>query len=1029
MSDRMQPLSFQQILAWILNEYRYRNSIFGIQQESLFYSQANSKYTVFDETIDTPVGPAAGPHTQMAPNIIAAYLTGGRFIELKTVQIMDRLEIPKPCIDAEDECYNVEWSQELTLEQSYDEYLKAWLLLHVLQFLLFNQHSRGFVFNMSVGYDLKGIKSERMDRFIEKLRGNEILSDFDTYRSQLTDPTFLQSLKEIFPDHFEQNTYIKFIASIPAKISGSVTLSTMHGCPPEEIESIAAYLLQSKQLHTHVKLNPTLLGYQQVSRILDRTGFKQVRMSEESFSHDLKMQEAVPMIQRLENTARRQKLEFGVKLSNTLGIRNHKKALQGDEMYMSGRSLFPLTIHLADLLAQKFDGDLNISFSGGATAANVAEILDCGIFPVTLVTDLLKPGGYLRLKEIAHFATQIPSRENGIDLKKLRQLADTSLQNPVYRRSYRLPGNIKSARKLPLIDCFMAPCVEACPIHQDVPQYIELIGQQKYDEALRLIMDKNPLPNITGYICDHQCQFHCTRIDYEQPLQIRDLKKLAAESASAGGLQELFSPQTQSSAKAAIIGAGPSGLAAAFFLKRVGLKVTVFDKRESAGGVVRHAIPPFRLPQSAIEKDIEFIESLGVEFVFGYDEAQPVASLQKKGFKYIYLAVGAEKSRDSIAAAAEWPVLNAIEFLRKYRKGENLQPGKRVAVIGGGNSAMDGARAAKRCTGVEKVDIIYRRTAEQMPADREEFEAALKDGIGFHELLLPLEFDKGKLRCQRMQLGEQGEDGRRNVTAVEGRFEIFETDTVISAIGEMVDLELLAANGLKFNSKGWPHSDPDSNESSLQNVFIGGDALRGPATVVEAIADGKKAAETIIRREGLQLIPAYQPDKSDPLKISGITARKGEIRETESDLLTETSRCLQCDTVCTKCVDVCPNRANVAVAAPGGEFTDRFQILHLDGLCNECGNCATFCPYDGAPYKDKLTFFNSESDMKNSSNEGFYIAGRNDNRIRVFLRLKSLSGLFEFDKTSGTFSSNRRPARETEPYLHILKAFLEEGWI
>ena len=534
MSDKMQPISFQNLATWIFEEYKMHKTIFGIPEINFFKGNKSQSINFLDSELENPIGPAAGPHTQLAQNIISAYLTGGRFFELKTVQKLDELVLDKPCIDAADEGYNVEWSQELKLDESYDEYLKAWFLIHLIKNLLgLSNSERGFIFNMSVGYDLEGIKTERMDRFIEELKDASKNPNFTVYKNFLTDYLTKNDTKAklignlgLTPEIISET--VKSIKNISPFISNSVTLSTMHGCPPHEIEAIANYLIKGKGLHTYVKLNPTLLGYEYVTSTLQQLGYKYLVLDPASFDHDLQYNDAIPMLKRLMKTAGEHNQHFGVKLSNTLGVKNTLNVLKGDDMYMSGRSLFPLTILLAEKLAIEFNGDINISYSGGATVYNTKNILECRIRPITFATDLLKPGGYIRLKQISETIEPVLEHiqnENKISLDKLTSFANNSLRDKNYNKEKREIKSIKILKSLPQTDCYIAPCQEACPIHQDVAAYIQLVEQKKYEEAYELIILKNPLPHITGYICDHQCMQHCTRWDYDEPLLIREIKK------------------------------------------------------------------------------------------------------------------------------------------------------------------------------------------------------------------------------------------------------------------------------------------------------------------------------------------------------------------------------------------------------------------------------------------------------------------------------------------------------------------------
>jgi len=1025
MSDKMTTIPFKQMLEWIFIEYELKQSIFEIPSVKFFKNDKTQRAKIFNEDLDLPIGPAAGPHTQLAQNIISSYLVGGRFFELKTVQKLDKLEIKKPCIDVGDEGYNTEWSQELTLEESYDEYLKAWFIVHMLKqvFKLSSNDDRGFIFNMSVGYDLEGIKAERMDQFSNNLMDASEHSLFSQYKDEVN--SFVrENVKSFFSEKLRNS-----LSNISANISNSVTLSTMHGCPPEEIERIVSYLIAEKKLHTYVKLNPTLLGYNFVNETIKTLGFDYIELNPESFDKDLQFEDAVKMLKRLKTVSKENNKSFGVKLSNTLGVVNNKNVLPDKEMYMSGRSLFPLTINLAYKLAKEFNGELDISFSGGATAANIKEILNTGIQPVTMVTDLLKPGGYYRLKHIADKTTEIDHISRSINLKALSDLAETSLNDIDYHKDKKEVDSIKIPLSLNNFDCYIAPCQKACPIHQNVSGYIKLVEDNKYVEALELIYTQNPLPHITGYICDHQCQFHCTRWDYDEPVLIRELKKEAALKGYDEYIKKFESRKLTESKniKAAIIGAGPSGLSAAYFLAKAGIHVTVLEKEKSAGGIVNNVLPKFRLPQDAIEKDIDLIKKHEVKFNFGVDENFSIDSLKNSGYNYIYIAIGAEKPNTIKLEGEDEKILNALDFLRKFRNNEKIDLKKNVAVIGGGNSAMDGARAAKRTVGVENVYIIYRRTKKYMPADLEEFDEALNEGVIFRELLSPFKFKGGNLNLQKMQLSEFGDDGRRKVIPLGDEFESLKIDTVISAIGEQVDINILLKNNLLRESDSKIHTNEDTNESNIENVYIGGDALRGPSTVVEAIADGRKAAEAILEKEKIngKLLQQseYQANRneSDLNKIKGLT-----IPVVKDNLTAESARCLHCDFICNKCVEVCPNRANVLIDSKllNKEFKDIYQILHIDGLCNECGNCETFCPYEGSPYVDKPTLFWKDEDFMSSENDGFLLISSSDT-ISFKIRYKSQAGTIAYNKKGNLTSSSFNELNSSAEFISFIKFIFE----
>ena len=975
MSDRMRPIPFKEMLEWILVEYRHDRSIFGIPEDKFYCQTDGRRYHIFGASLGTPVGPAAGPHTQLAQNIVAAYLAGGRFFELKTVQILDSLEFPKPCIAAPDEGYNTEWSTELSIAEAFEEYVKAWLILHVLQAEVFNGGQRDFVFNMSVGYDLDGIRSPKVNAFIDDLKDAGSTAVFADCAS------VLRGEAGRFPGIGRQD-----IDTISPHICNSVTLSTMHGCPPADIEAICRHLLQEKKLYTLVKLNPTLLGYEFVRSTLDRMGYCNVQLREESFSHDLQYADGVAMIGRLKALAGSLGKEFGVKLSNTLPVKITDGQLPGEEMYMSGRPVYPLTINLAYRLAAEFAGDLQISYSGGADFFNLDKILATGIRPITMATTLLKPGGYARLHQIAVTLASQSGAVSGddagndagrqIDLGRLGALAAGACEDGNYIKEKRRAPSRKINGSLPLLDCFVAPCTRGCPIGQDIPEYIRLVGEHKYEQALATIADKNPLPFITGTICNHNCTTRCTRSDYDEPVLIRGLKLVAAEKGYQDFLRNLRPAESADSDRVAVIGAGPSGLAAGYFLARAGIGVTVFDKHCEAGGAVAQVIPDFRISREAVDRDLELIRRMGVKFKLGIEEQLTIQSLRAKGFGYIYVAIGAGTPGLLEVAGDAGRIIGAVTFLENYKKSQGaVVLGRNVVVIGAGNTAMDAARAALRVKGVEKVRIVYRRTREYMPALSEELDLALQEGALLKELLAPVELRNGVLRCQKMALGDPDASGRRRPVSITGEYEEIPADLVVSAVGEMVDKDCLRQIGLQYDARGMIRVDPGTLETDMKDVFIGGDALAGPATVVEAIADGRKVADAIIARESAENGALGAPAAGVALDVmqggADVHGRKGMLRNAGA-LEDEPVRCLGCGWECNICAEVCPNRANVVIRVAEG-LRNGNQILHLDGPCNACGNCATFCPYPGAPYADKFTLFWSEDDFNNSANDGFLL--------------------------------------------------------
>lgn len=960
MSEVMTPMSFEQLVEWVLQEKKKRGTVFG--QHHAYRADGTHNRTMFGRTLETPIGPAAGPHTQMTQNIVAAYYAGSRFFELKTVQIMDGEElaacINRPCIKADDEGYNCEWSTELTVPQAMEEYIKAWFLLKVIAREFGLGDMNGFQFNVSVGYDLAGIQSPKVDTFLNSMKHAEDTEIFKHCKAYLLEHA----------DWFEHVT-TEDIEQIPPEICNSVTLSTLHGCPPQEIERIAMYLLTEKGFHTFVKCNPTLLGYEFARKTMDEMGYDYIQFGDFHFKDDLQYEDAVPMLTRLMNTAKERNLEFGVKITNTFPVDVKQNELPSEEMYMSGKSLYPLSISLAAKLAKEFDGRLRISYSGGADYYNIERIVDAGIWPVTVATTLLKPGGYQRLTQMAKLLDKENAPFEKVDAESAGKLAEEAVKDPHHVKAMKPLPSRKMKKEVPLMDCFVAPCKEGCPIHQDITTYLQLVGEEKYEEAMEVITEKNPLPFITGTICAHNCMSKCTRNFYETPVHIREMKLKAAENGYEALLEKLPVPAVTKAGKAAVIGGGPAGMAAAYFLRKGGMEVTLFEAKESLGGVVRHVIPPFRISEDAIEKDAEILRKMQVDIRCN-TKVESLEELKKQGYTKIVLAVGAPV-QGSLKLESGMPK-NALEFLAEFKQTDGkVSLGKHVVVIGGGNTAMDTARAAKRNAGVEHVYLIYRRTRRYMPADEEELVMTLEDGVEFKELLSPVKLENGQLFCKVMQLSDYDVSGRRGVTET-GETVWVPADTVIAAVGEKVPTDWYQANGLAVSEKGRLYVDEKTLKTSDDNVYAAGDGLYGPATVVEAIRDGRKVAEAIAGE-----VLARDFDKL--AEEEKVYAKRGVLKEEQKETK-EAGRCLGCSTICENCVEVCPNRANIAIQVPGME---KHQIIHVDYLCNECGNCKSFCPYSSAPYLDKFTLFETEADMENSKNQGFAVLDQETRRCKV----------------------------------------------
>lgn len=694
MSERMHLIPFPQLIRWALAEYRQCGTVFGVPVRRPAGASGRSTDKSF-HTVDrtsAKIGLAAGPHTQLAQNIIAGYVAGARVFELKTVQRLDGddLKVDKPCIAVPDEGYNVEWSTELRVPDAMGEYVKAWFALHVLARELALGDPGDIYFNTSVGYDLPGIQSDKIDSFINGLADASGTSIWQTCRAFLTD----------WRDHFHRFEPADLDAISP-RICPSVTLSTLHGCPASDIEAIASYLLTVKRLDTFVKLNPTLLGFEFARRTLDRLGYSDIAFDDHHFQSDLQFDDAVPMIRRLQAVATANGRTFGVKLSNTLPVEIRRQELHGQEMYLSGRALYPLTINLAARLAEAFDGQIRISYCGGADAFNCTAISQSCVWPITVTTTLLKPGGYARLSQMADLLEQAvspeqavapqqaispdqavvpqqaaanmqkapPETDHGIDVATLRALADQAIQDPAIRRRLSGQGRRKLNQKVPLLDCFTAPCVDGCPFGQDAPAYIRFLESENPLAALAVITTRNPLPFTTGQFCDHRCMARCTRNDYDEPVRIRDIKRSAASQAMGTLLSRLTPNPVTQTAKVACLGGTPAGLTAAWFLTRNGFETTVFEKTALLGHLGRPVTPVYR---QAVEQDLVLLRQAGVRFSEEMDDQSTTESLKNSGFDIIFDARYADHQTGSIADGIAAGTRAADRILRQ-QTGEPLR--------------------------------------------------------------------------------------------------------------------------------------------------------------------------------------------------------------------------------------------------------------------------------------------------------------------------------------------------------------------
>ncbi len=1042
MSDRFQRISMEQLAEWIFTELRTKNSIFGIPREHFFVPKKTDRFHLekYHHQLDTPIGVASGPHSQMAQNIVVAWLCGARFMELKTVQTLDELEVSKPCIDIEDEGYNVEWSQELKVHESYDEYLRAWVLLHALHRKLgFPGESPGIIFNTSVGYNLEGLMQPNMQWYLRKV------ADTSEELGQC-----IQTVARFCPE-------VKDV-DIPAKMSDSLTLSTMHGCPPDEIERISSYVMKEWSMHTSVKCNPTLLGPGLVRKILnDELRYKDVVVPDAAFAHDLKYADAVPMLHNLSKVAKQKNLIFGVKLSNTLEVENFRTVFAASEkmMYLSGRPLHALTVNLANVLAEEFKGDLLMSFAGGVDAVTAPHLIRCGMKTVTTCSDILKPGGYMRMLQYLENIDQAMKDVEATDIsdyvcksaKKQKNCGDLAAmtagsspddqtkacarinlrQYAQYVRSDRLlmkgtfrTSRSKTTRKLGLFDCIEAPCTDECPIDQKVPLYMEAVREGRFDDAIKITREDNPVPTILGRACDHLCENTCIRTHYDEPLAIREMKRFIMEHEKAPAQPRQSPPN---GIKVGIIGAGPAGLSIAYFLAQAGYAVRIYEEYPYAGGMVAGTIPAYRLPDPLIVQDVSLVEKLGVEIRYNHKAGRDfvLSDLQKEGFKHIAIATGAQVGKKlGIEGDDSEGIMQALYFLRNSREGHPVALGKHVGIIGAGDSAMDCARSAWRLSKDGKISVIYRRTIEEMPADRVEVQGLIEEGIEIVELARPHRIfaEGGKLKaleCIRCKLGPRDASGRKPPVDIPGSNFQIPLDNLILAISQSSIFDFFDKEKVELTAKGYIKVDPVTLETSIPNVYAAGDASGdGPASIVKAAGGGRRVVAAIRRKEEKLIDGRFASPEVNVVDLIRRRARR-EFRVpvpmrsledrrnfkdiiltlSEADAKKEAGRCLDCHKMCSICVGVCPNLAIMTYkTAPfearlpdlkvsGGRLArslgrtfrvdQQFQIAILTDFCNECGDCATFCPTAGRPYKDKPRLYLTRREFEREKDNAFMV--------------------------------------------------------
>lgn len=518
------------------------------------------------------------------------------------------------------------------------------------------------------------------------------------------------------------------------------------------------------------------------------------------------------------------------------------------------------------------------------------------------------------------------------------------------------------------VKCRLAPCRSACPALVNVQAYVSLLQRGKFKDAVEVIRKDMPFPAICGRVCFSPCEDACARTNVDQAVAIRSLKRFVADVEREEERVKSESVPKKHQEKIAIVGAGPAGLTAAYELAKLGYPVTVFERMSQPGGMMRYCIPDFRLEKFVVDNEVAYIKDVGVEFKTGVEFGKDVTveSLHKEGYKAIFIAIGTQNGMKlNVPGEHLKGVVNAVSFLRDIALGKHVEVGDRVAVVGGGNSAIDAARTSKRL-GAKEVTVIYRRSREEMPALPAEITEAERDGVRFNFLVAPKQIigENGRakaIECLRMRLGEPDESGRRRPVPISFSEHQYEVDTVIPALGQVAEAECIPAE-LSNKDPRVPliSVDQQTLETRVPSVFAGGDIATGPASIIEAVGAGKKAAVSIdlyLTKRDMRRGREEKPEETTWVKNWGHVKKKDRryaspiekprlsfeeaqdyLEKLERNAKFEACRCLGCGP-CTSCLG-------------NTELCEADKAEVDSDLCIGCNVCAIVCPFDAVKKND-----------------------------------------------------------------------------
>lgn len=912
----------ERLLEHMLRELEMSSTVFGVTPG---FRGGQGGVDTPEGRAESPLGVAALPHTQTAQGLAAGYVAGARVFEIPSPWAGDGVPARFQVQVGRSVLHRAGMGRT-SWETRRDETVRGAFFIRLLARELGLGTAEGAVFLL----DVSGAR--------EVLAGR-----YDAYLDGLADASSLEvwsQCRDAALNHLDLagNLDKGYVEGISPKISRWVSLTPRPGDTVDEVIRAGRALLDRGQ-SVSLKMDGSSLEKEGLLKILNALG-EDCQVDEGRRS--LTWSQMVEAAKALREEASQRGAYFGLNLSGAVAVERGR--------WLTGPASAQAGLALAELACRDLPG-VPAVYAGGVDAFTARSLVTAGLGPVLAGTTLLKPGGFLRLKQMAKgvAAAEGPSCPDGRQLAALREKTwDNALREAAGPFQWKkLPG------KAPMLDCFAAPCAGGCPFGLDVTGYLRLMSDGRFRDALQVILDRDPLPNITGAICPAPCADHCTRLFYDEAIDLRGSEGYCAQAAWQDLLPRLEPAPPLIGQRVAVIGGGPAGMAAAFLLARRGVPVTLFEQNDRLGGAVDRYIPEFRVSRRDIDRDSQLLRLMGVDVRLN-TRAPAAEKVRQMGYSHVAVAIGA--SVPALAAVEGVQPMDALTYLAGCKESDDTfaQLGQ-VVVLGDGDTAMDVARVAlRRGSGVTVVSV---HAFSQMKAQGETYQAAAREGAGFLFGCKAVAWDGETVTLEEVHTGKRVE---------------MPAKLVIAALGAAVDGGELTRHGATLDSRGLPVVR-DTLETDARGVYVLGDARRGPGNVAQAIADAHLVVNAI-----LGAAPPYPHTAG---RRGSAMGKKGKLVR-RGDVSAECDRCLGCSTVCEGCVDVCPNRANLPISVPTRR---KPQILHLDALCQGCGVCAGACPFETAPFLEKFTLFETLERFELSENPGFVVVDFLSRKVRVRL--------------------------------------------